>query len=55
MKLKVYPLRKAGGGEDLPPGKYTLTAWQERYGAKTAQVTVDADKPTEVSFAYDAK
>ena len=19
----------------LPPGKYTLTAWQERYGAKT--------------------
>jgi hypothetical protein len=39
----------------LPPGKYTLTAWQERYGAKTASVTVAEDKPTEVSFAYDAK
>jgi plastocyanin len=39
----------------LPPGKYTLTAWQERYGAKTAPVTVAEDKPTEVSFAYDAK
>jgi plastocyanin len=39
----------------LPPGRYTLTAWQERYGAKTAQVTVAADKPAEVSFAYDAK
>jgi plastocyanin len=40
---------------DLPPGKYTLTAWQERYGAKTVDVTVAADKPTEVSFAFDAK
>ena len=40
---------------DVPAGKYTLTAWQERYGAKTAEVTVAADKPTEVSFAYDAK
>jgi len=39
----------------VPAGKYTLTAWQERYGAKTAEVTVAADKPTEVSFAYDAK
>ena len=40
---------------DLPPGRYTLTAWQERYGAKATQVTVAADKPAEVSFAYDAK
>ncbi|HXT96736.1 MAG TPA: carboxypeptidase regulatory-like domain-containing protein [Polyangia bacterium] len=39
----------------LSPGKYTLTAWQERYGAKTAEVTVAEGKPTEVSFAYDAK
>lgn len=39
----------------VPAGKYTLTAWQERYGTKTADVTVAADKPTEVSFAYDAK
>ena len=39
----------------LPPGKYTLTAWQERYGTKTAPVTVAENKPAEVSFAYDAK
>ncbi|HLK91014.1 MAG TPA: carboxypeptidase regulatory-like domain-containing protein [Polyangia bacterium] len=39
----------------LPPGKYTLTAWQERYGTQTAPVTVAEDKPAEVSFAYDAK
>jgi plastocyanin len=39
----------------LPPGKYTLTAWQERYGTQTAPVTVAENKPAEVSFAYDAK
>jgi len=39
----------------LPPGKYTLTAWQERYGSKTLPVTVAEDKPAEVSFAFDAK
>jgi len=40
---------------NLPPGTYTLTAWHERYGSKTAQVTVAEGKPAEVSFAYDAK
>ncbi len=39
---------------DVPPGKYTLTAWHERYGTKSTEVTVAADKPTEVSFQYDA-
>jgi plastocyanin len=39
---------------DVPAGKYTLTAWHERYGTKTTEVTVAADKPTEVSFQYDA-
>lgn len=40
---------------NLPAGSYTLTAWHERYGTKTAQVTVAEGKPAEVSFAYDAK
>jgi len=39
---------------DVPPGKYTLTAWHERYGTKTTDITVAADKPTEVGFQYDA-
>jgi plastocyanin len=39
---------------DVPPGKYTLTAWHERYGTKTTEITVAADKPTEVGFQYDA-
>jgi plastocyanin len=40
---------------DVPPGTYTLTAWHERYGSKTAEVTVRGDKPTEVSFQYEAQ
>jgi hypothetical protein len=39
----------------LPAGSYTVEAWHERYGVKTAQVTVAADKPAETAFQYEAK
>jgi plastocyanin len=39
----------------VPAGKYTVEAWHERYGSKTAEITVDADKPAEASFQYEAK
>jgi plastocyanin len=39
----------------VPPGKYTLEAWHERYGVKTSDITVTADKPTEVSFQYESR
>jgi hypothetical protein len=39
----------------LAPGNYTLEAWHERFGAKTAQLTVAADKPAEAAFQFDAK
>jgi plastocyanin len=39
----------------LPAGSYTVEAWHERYGVKTAQVTVAADKPVEAAFQYEAK
>jgi hypothetical protein len=39
----------------VPAGSYTLEAWHERYGSKTAEITVAADKPTEANFAFDAK
>jgi hypothetical protein len=38
----------------LPPGTYTVEAWHERFGAKTAQVTVAADKPAEAAFQFNA-
>lgn len=38
---------------DLPPGSYTLEAWHEKFGTKTAQVTVEAGKAATVSFKFD--
>jgi hypothetical protein len=39
----------------LPPGSYTVEAWHERYGAKSMQAPVAADKPTEIAFEVEAK
>jgi plastocyanin len=39
----------------VPPGTYTVEAWHERYGAKSSEITVAGDKPTEVAFTFDAK
>ena len=39
----------------LPAGSYTVEAWHERYGAKTAQITVADGKPAEASFQFEAK
>ena len=41
--------------ENLPPGSYTLTAWQESYGTQTQQVTVAAGKPATANFTFKAK
>ncbi len=38
----------------LPAGTYTVEAWHERFGAKTAQITVAADKPAEASFQFSS-
>jgi hypothetical protein len=39
----------------VPAGKYTLEAWHERYGSKTAEITVEADTPMETNFQFAAK
>jgi Carboxypeptidase regulatory-like domain len=41
--------------ENLPPGNYTLTAWQETYGTQTQKVTVAAGKPATANFTFKAK
>jgi len=38
--------------EHLPPGTYTIEAWQEEYGTRTATVTVQGDETTSVDFTY---
>ena len=40
---------------NLPPGNYTVTAWQEAYGAQSQKVTVAAGKPATADFTYKAK
>jgi len=41
--------------EGVPPGSYTLTAWQETYTPQTQKVTVAAGKPTTADFTFKAK
>ena len=40
---------------NVPPGSYTVKAWQEIYGAQTQKVTVAAGKPATADFTYKAK
>jgi plastocyanin len=41
--------------DNLPPGTYTLTAWQETLGTQTQKVTVVAGKPAKISFIFKTK
>ncbi len=50
-----YSVSDGSGGfslETLPPGDYTVTAWHERYGTQTAQVTVATGETAEVMFTF---
>ena len=37
----------------VPAGTYKIQAWHEKYGPKTVDVTVEADKAAEANFTYD--
>ncbi len=41
--------------KNIPPGSYTVTAWQEEYGTQTAKVTVAAGQPGKADFTFKAK
>jgi Carboxypeptidase regulatory-like domain len=40
---------------NVPPGNYTVTAWQEDYGTQTQKVTVAAGAAGTANFTYKAK
>lgn len=40
--------------DGLPPGDYTLVAWQEKYGTQEAKVNVAADGTSTVDFTFKA-
>jgi hypothetical protein len=41
--------------QNVPPGSYTVTAWQETYGTQTAKVTVAAGAAATADFTFKAK
>lgn len=41
--------------KNVPPGSYTVTAWQEDLGTQTAKVTVAAGKAGSADFTFKAK
>jgi plastocyanin len=58
MKTSHYSVTGEDGGftlPNLPPGKYTLTAWHETYGTKTLVVTITGTETQTVSFSFKAK
>jgi hypothetical protein len=40
---------------NVPPGNYTLTAWQETLGTQTQKVTVNAGAPAKADFTFKSK
>jgi Carboxypeptidase regulatory-like domain len=39
---------------DLPPGRYTVTAWHEVYGTQKQEVTIGGDETQTVNFVFRA-
>jgi plastocyanin len=40
---------------NLPPGKYTITAWQEIYGEQSQEVTIGGKETKTISFMFKVK
>jgi uncharacterized protein (DUF2141 family) len=38
--------------KDLPPGTYTISAWQEKFGTKSQKVTVTAGQSATLDFTF---
>jgi hypothetical protein len=38
----------------VPPGKYTLVAWHEKFGEKTLQIDLASKGSATADFAFDA-
>ena len=58
LKTSHVDISKGDGAfklPNLPPGKYTITAWHESYGTKTADVTITGNETKDVDFTFTAK
>lgn len=58
LKTNHYSISGDNGAfslPDLPPGKYTITAWHEDYGTQTADVTITGNETKTQDFTFKAK
>ena len=58
MKNSHYAISSGDGGfslPNLPPGKYTVTAWHESYGDQSMEVTIAGAETKTVNFVFKAK
>ena len=58
LKTNHYAITGDGGGfslPNLPAGKYTVTAWHESYGTKTADITITGNETKSIDFSFVAK
>jgi plastocyanin len=55
LKHPFFAVTDKNGGfelKDLPPGTYTITAWQEKLGTQNQKVTVGASEQKTISFTF---
>ncbi len=58
MKNSHFAVTGDGGTfslANLPPGKYTITAWQESYGEQSQDVTITGSETKTITFTFKAK
>jgi plastocyanin len=58
LKNSHYAVSGGDGGftlPNLPPGKYTVTAWHESYGEQTQDVTISGNETKTINFVFKAK
>ena len=58
LKNSHYAISNENGAftlPNLPPGKYTITAWQESYGEQSQEVTITGSETKAISFVFKAK
>lgn len=58
LKTSHYAVTSNGGEfslPNLPPGKYTVTAWHEDYGTQSQEVTIGGNETKPVNFTFKAK
>ena len=58
LKNSHYAVTGDGGAftlPNLPPGKYTVTAWHESYGEQSQEVTIGGSETKTINFVFKAK